>query len=382
MANKQLFVNNFIVALAGDVSTTVQTTFELTDVTGLSALTGGDYYILVLKNLTKTEIVKVTAVNIGLKEITVERAHEGVGPFTWVTTEQVALKITAEPLNNFTDDIVTAQATADSALQNVVEDTTPQAGGDFDFQSNNLLAVNDIDFEGAVYKEGPNSTEVIRPVGGQFVGSGTNEIGAIKIKLPITPADNSNTMLQMWVTYFTFIVSNSTYKPFSMYITARATNGGAWSGFGAVTETGEVVKVTFADDGTDMCIILGAVGDDHDISVITVEKVQVSFNNFGAVVWKDDYAVTLETDITTGYTNSGDVTTGSEYAESGGFKQTPVPANAMTPNTTNGAEIGTTESTTNKVMLDTMDFDQTTAESVQFIYRFGDDWASPISGVN
>jgi hypothetical protein len=56
------------------------------------------------------------------------------------------------------------------------------------------------------------------------------------------------------------------------------------------------------------------------------------------------------------------------------FESFYVPANAMTPRTTNGASPGTVELATNKVMIDTMDFDQTTSEGVQFTFDMPDDW--------
>ena len=51
-----------------------------------------------------------------------------------------------------------------------------------------------------------------------------------------------------------------------------------------------------------------------------------------------------------------------------------VPANAMIARTTNGAASGTTESTTNKVMSKTLDFDTTTQEFAQFTVRFPKSW--------
>jgi hypothetical protein len=51
-----------------------------------------------------------------------------------------------------------------------------------------------------------------------------------------------------------------------------------------------------------------------------------------------------------------------------------VPANAMTPRITNGAAPGTTESTTNKVMNSTLDFDTTTAEFAQFRVAMPKGW--------
>lgn len=52
----------------------------------------------------------------------------------------------------------------------------------------------------------------------------------------------------------------------------------------------------------------------------------------------------------------------------------PVLAQALTPNTTNGAAAGTTESTTNKVMLSTLDFDASTDESAQITIPMDKKW--------
>lgn len=51
-----------------------------------------------------------------------------------------------------------------------------------------------------------------------------------------------------------------------------------------------------------------------------------------------------------------------------------IPAGAMTSRTTNGAAIGSTESTTNKVMSRTLDFDASTAEYAQFTVTFPKSW--------
>jgi hypothetical protein len=51
-----------------------------------------------------------------------------------------------------------------------------------------------------------------------------------------------------------------------------------------------------------------------------------------------------------------------------------IPASAMTTRTTNGASAGTNESTTNKVMQSSYDFDQTTQEFVQFNIAFPKSW--------
>ena len=51
-----------------------------------------------------------------------------------------------------------------------------------------------------------------------------------------------------------------------------------------------------------------------------------------------------------------------------------IPAGAMTSRTTNGPSSGTTESTTNKIMSKTLDFDASTAEYAQFTVTFPKSW--------
>jgi hypothetical protein len=61
-------------------------------------------------------------------------------------------------------------------------------------------------------------------------------------------------------------------------------------------------------------------------------------------------------------------------AAAGGTYQIWVPANAMTARTTNGAAAGSSETTTNKIMVATLDFDQSTDEFAQFRYRMPKSW--------
>lgn len=67
-----------------------------------------------------------------------------------------------------------------------------------------------------------------------------------------------------------------------------------------------------------------------------------------------------------------------EVADSGailrGVHTIPVLAGSMTANTTNGPSSGTSESATNKVMLRTFDFDQTTSESAQITIPMPKSW--------
>lgn len=59
---------------------------------------------------------------------------------------------------------------------------------------------------------------------------------------------------------------------------------------------------------------------------------------------------------------------------SGGVQSTPVLAAAMTSRTTNGPATGSTESSTNKIMLVTLDFDASTAEYAQFMFPMPRSW--------
>ena len=51
-----------------------------------------------------------------------------------------------------------------------------------------------------------------------------------------------------------------------------------------------------------------------------------------------------------------------------------IPSGAMTPRTTNGAAFGTIETTTNKLMVRTLDFDTATTEYAQFAVRMPKSW--------
>lgn len=64
----------------------------------------------------------------------------------------------------------------------------------------------------------------------------------------------------------------------------------------------------------------------------------------------------------------------SSYAISQGLHTIPVPAMAMYARTTNGAAFGSTETTTNKVMVKSWDFDKDTIEYVQFKIRMPKSW--------
>lgn len=63
-----------------------------------------------------------------------------------------------------------------------------------------------------------------------------------------------------------------------------------------------------------------------------------------------------------------------DIVATGGKFTIPINASAMTSRTTNGAAAGSSESTTNKIMVVTFDFDQSTDEFVQFMLPMPKSW--------
>lgn len=76
---------------------------------------------------------------------------------------------------------------------------------------------------------------------------------------------------------------------------------------------------------------------------------------------------------TPSYTNLAAALTGS-VLKTAGIETVWIPASAMTPRTTNGAAVGTTELATNDVMLSSLDFDTTTEEGAGFWIAFPKSW--------
>lgn len=71
---------------------------------------------------------------------------------------------------------------------------------------------------------------------------------------------------------------------------------------------------------------------------------------------------------------TGVVQAGGVAVSVAGKTMVPLLAQNLIPNTTNGAAVGTTETTTNKVMLSTLDFDDTTQESAQISIPMPKSW--------
>jgi len=80
------------------------------------------------------------------------------------------------------------------------------------------------------------------------------------------------------------------------------------------------------------------------------------------------------TDTTLSRSAAGELAVEGTLVKKVGTETIYVPAAAMTARTTNGAAAGTAETTTNKIMLSTLDFDTTTQEFAQFAVRMPKSW--------
>lgn len=65
---------------------------------------------------------------------------------------------------------------------------------------------------------------------------------------------------------------------------------------------------------------------------------------------------------------------GAAQSDLWGVQEIPIPATAMTPRLTNGPAVGLSETTTNKVVLATLDFDSSTAERAQIRFPMPKRW--------
>ncbi len=97
--------------------------------------------------------------------------------------------------------------------------------------------------------------------------------------------------------------------------------------------------------------------------------------NIGALTEDTTPDVTGDYVITLDVSGSPDVPKKVKLNKLSAGKQTIwMPASAMTPNTTNGAAAGTAEMSSNKNMIVTLDFDQTTQEFAQFSIALPKGW--------
>jgi hypothetical protein len=93
----RLYANNYSTTTTTASLGTGDLSLDVTSVTGLPALSAGDYFIMTLTDSltapTVTEVIKVTAVST--LTLTIERALEGTTALTWVTGSFIELRSTA-----------------------------------------------------------------------------------------------------------------------------------------------------------------------------------------------------------------------------------------------------------------------------------------------
>lgn len=94
----------------------------------------------------------------------------------------------------------------------------------------------------------------------------------------------------------------------------------------------------------------------------------------GAVAARTITGTTDEVTVTNGDGVAGNPTITLAAAVKPGKTMVPILAAALIPNTTNGPATGTTETSTNKVMLSTLDFDQSTLERAQITIPMPKSW--------
>jgi len=97
------FSNNFSTSLVSNISSSAATV-ELQTVSGLPTLAAGDHTYLTFdtgSNSPTIEIVKVTAINVGTNEVTIERAQDNTTASTFAAGTIVELRMCAILLSEF-----------------------------------------------------------------------------------------------------------------------------------------------------------------------------------------------------------------------------------------------------------------------------------------
>lgn len=145
-------------------------------------------------------------------------------------------------------------------------------------------------------------------------------------------------------------------------------------------------QVSF-DDGTNSLPSITNTGDTNtgiyfpgadQVGIATGGTLRVTVDSSGNVVTTGNIELGNASDTTVARASAGRISVeGATVAHQSDFigQQTIwVPASAMTARTTNGAASGSVETTTNKVMLTTLDFDTTTQEFAQFAIQMPKGW--------
>lgn len=108
--------------------------------------------------------------------------------------------------------------------------------------------------------------------------------------------------------------------------------------------------------------------------VLAVEGTTVSLNSTSATHTASTIELGHATDTTLARSAAGTMTVEGVAVMMAGKHTIWIPATAMVSRTTNGAAAGSVETTTNKVMLKTLDFDATTQEFAQFAIHMPKGW--------
>lgn len=134
---------------------------------------------------------------------------------------------------------------------------------------------------------------------GASYSSSTNVTGAIKITLPFTSFPSDMFDLELNIAEF-----SNTGKMYKLNIGAYAHLGSTDFIYSRATSIfGGSLRVRMGQDASNnLCIIVGDVGDVWEIPHINVSNLKVHFSTPDLSVWREGWDISIETDVTTGYT--------------------------------------------------------------------------------
>jgi hypothetical protein len=158
--------------------------------------------------------------------------------------------------------------------------------------------------------------------GGSYVNNASNQIGAIKITLPVSW---TNTMMKFTIELFNFSAGTSRRVTVSGYNYSATPT---WSSVSADmdSEAGGGLLVRFGHDGTKACIWLGDVASSWNYVQVKIVDFQCAFNVVTRATWETGWAVGLVTSIDTVYatktvypsSDANNITTGTLPVVRGG----------------------------------------------------------------